>query len=82
MRFQSIKFKLLSAFVAVSLSAAVVGVIGHSALGSVNELLDDATGELVPTLDSLSQIRFGFSQALYASHKAESAMVLKREGFA
>jgi methyl-accepting chemotaxis protein len=77
MRLQSIKAKLIAAFVAISLSAAVVGVMGHSALSSVNHLLNGATSELIPTVDVLSAIRFNFSQALYASHKGESSLLMK-----
>src|SRR6185295_797956 len=77
MRLQSIKAKLLAGFVAVSLSAAVVGVMGHSALTGVNHLLNGATSELIPTVDVLATMRFNFSQILYASHKGESSLLMK-----
>jgi methyl-accepting chemotaxis protein len=76
MRFQSIKFKLLAAFVSVALSAAIVGIMGHSALRDVRQLLSGATTELIPTIDTVASIRFGFSQALYTSHKAESSALM------
>jgi methyl-accepting chemotaxis protein len=77
MRLHSIKSKLLAGFVAVSLSAAVVGVMGHRAVVELNDLLNGATGELIPTMDTLSTIRFNFSQALYATHKGESSLLMK-----
>jgi len=77
MRLQSIKAKLLAGFVAVSLSAAVVGVMGHRAVAGLDELLNGATGELIPTIDTLSAIRFNFSQTLYATHKGESSLLMK-----
>lgn len=77
MRLQSIKAKLLAGFVAVSLSAAVVGVMGQSALTGVNQLLNGATSELIPTIDVLATMRFNFSQILYASHKGESSLLMK-----
>jgi methyl-accepting chemotaxis protein len=79
MRLQSLKFKLVACFVAISLSAAVVGLIASSSLGHVGKLLDFSTDELVPTLGVLGKIRFNFSQALYASHKGESSLLMKND---
>jgi methyl-accepting chemotaxis protein len=79
MRLKSLKFKLIGCFVAVSLSAALVGFMGSASLGHVGGLLDGATGKLVPTLDTLGTLRFAFSQMLYSSHKGESAALMKTE---
>jgi methyl-accepting chemotaxis protein len=79
MRLQSLKVKLVACFFAISLSAAIVGFMANSSLGRVGALLDDATGELVPTLEVLGQLRFAFSQALYASHKGESSLLMRND---
>ena len=79
MRFRSMKFRLLSACLALSFSAATAGVIGCSALGDVNQLLSGVTTELVPTVDALSKLRVGFSQALYASHAGEASLLMKSD---
>ena len=64
MRLQSLKVKLVACFFAISLSAALVGFMANSSLGRVGALLDDATGELVSTLEVLGQLRSAFSQAV------------------
>ncbi|HTQ07428.1 MAG TPA: methyl-accepting chemotaxis protein [Polyangiaceae bacterium] len=79
MRFQSLKVKLVACFVAISLSAAVVGLMASTSLGRVGELLDGAGAELVPRIILLGKIRFNFAQLLYASHKGESATLMKTD---
>ena len=79
MRLQSLKVKLVACFFAISLSAAIVGFMANSSLGRVGALLDDATSELVPTMEVLGQLRFAFSQALYASHKGESSLLMRND---
>jgi methyl-accepting chemotaxis protein len=77
MRTNSLKVKLLVSFTVVSLSAGVVGLMGTSALDKVDALLTETTTQLVPTMDTLGEARFWFGQALYASHKGESSLLMK-----
>jgi methyl-accepting chemotaxis protein len=73
----SLRTKLMAAFLAVSLTAALVGLIGISSLGEVNRLLDDDTDHLVPNFESLGKLRYFFTISMYASHKGEAALFMK-----
>jgi methyl-accepting chemotaxis protein len=79
MHLKTLKVKLVACFFAISLSTALVGFLANSSLRRVGGLLDGATGELVPTLELLGQLRFGLSQALYASHKGESSLLMHND---
>lgn len=77
MRFNSLKVKLLACFAIVSFTAVAVGWAGVSSLDKVHDQLDEASKEIVPSLDALSSLRFWFGQAAYATHKGESSLLMK-----
>lgn len=79
MRLNSLKNKLLLTFALVSIGTAVVGTLGVKALDRVDGLLEDLTGEHLPTLNTLSAARYAFVQTLYASHKAESSSLMNNK---
>jgi methyl-accepting chemotaxis protein len=77
MRFNSLKVKLLACFAIVSFTAVAVGWAGVSSLEKVHDQLNTTTKEVVPSLETLSTLRFWFGQAAYASHKGEASLLMK-----
>src|SRR5688572_5866747 len=79
MKLNSLKIKLLVAFVLCSLSAVGVGYAGLTSLKEVSALLDKTTTTDVPALTSLAKVRFNFTMLCWAINKSIAAHELKDE---
>jgi methyl-accepting chemotaxis protein len=79
MKLNSLKIKLLVAFVLCSLSAVGVGYAGLTSLKEVSALLDKTTTNDVPALTSLAKVRFNFTLLCWAINKSIAAHELKDE---
>lgn len=72
--FKSLKTKLILAFTAVSLSAALVGFFGSRALGQTSGLLAYSTENLSPSLDMVGDLRYLVARSLWQTSKALAAL--------
>jgi|GEM_PF-398825 len=77
MRLQSIKAKLLAGFLAVALVCAVVGWFGLSGMDKVNANLKETSTNLVPSLQSLGQVRSNWLSVHWQTNKALVALATK-----
>jgi methyl-accepting chemotaxis protein len=77
MKLNSLKIKLLVAFIACSLSAVGVGYAGLSAVEEVDSLLAKTTTNEVPKLAALAKIRYNFTLLCWAINKSIAAHELK-----
>jgi methyl-accepting chemotaxis protein len=75
MRLRSLETKLLSAFVAVALLSALVGVLGLRGAGQIGSALHDTTTNLLPSNQALAQTRFALMSALWQTNKGMVALL-------
>jgi methyl-accepting chemotaxis protein len=76
MKLNSLKTKLLAAFVAVSLASTVVGLFGLSALAKIEVLLEYSSKNLAPSIDTIQHIRNRFYRATEYTREARLAATL------
>jgi methyl-accepting chemotaxis protein len=79
MRFQTLKSKLLVAFIVIVAISSTVGLFAFRSLKQMNGRLGDLSDNLIPTLISLQQLQSAWIDARHVTRKGEVAVLLESQ---